>query len=222
MMCFPDYSIKKSRFRSLICFKDPPVRIETLANNGFYSRSFDSNIIQCHECDLTLSNFEKGDRPKKLHMIFAPHCSYAKPEGYDHYLRRLLLEPGNNSPEEVDDSATTGPEAGEGGEASGQDPKTENPLSFIHPEYKHYLKRRESFSDGPKEIQQKQCKFAASGFFLSKETEMVQCYACGLTITYWLPISDPWELHVKYYPDCYHLMNDSYKIYQSRLMESQL
>lgn len=222
MISFPDYSNEKKRVRSLTCFKSPPVPIEALANNGFYCRSFDSDIIQCHECDLTLGGLQPNDRPKRLHMIYAPHCSYAKPEAYANYLKRHLLaspRQGTSDSEEVREERELKSEIGE---ANGTSSPFEERNDFIHPRYKYYLRRRDSFNYMPIELSTRKCWFAAGGFFYSEITNHVHCYACGLTISNWGPETDPWVLHNRHYPDCFHLINEAMVEYRDRLRESQL
>ncbi|KAL4231501.1 hypothetical protein ACF0H5_009079 [Mactra antiquata] len=54
-------------------------------------------------------------------------------------------------------------------------------------------------------MQQYQFDLADAGFFYTKESDIVECFACGVRVCQWMKEDVPANEHKKWSPDCVYI-----------------
>ena len=75
----------------------------------------------------------------------------------------------------------------------------------IHPKYISYEERLQSFKKWPLLSAQQPCDLAKSGFFYVGISDSVKCFFCNGGLRQWDIFDDPFEDHVRYFPNCQYI-----------------
>lgn len=78
------------------------------------------------------------------------------------------------------------------------------------PMFASMTKRMKTFKMWPPGIKQRPTELAEAGLYYTDVSDHVKCYHCGNGFTGWWPDDDPWEEHIRHFPNCFHvkLMKD--------------
>lgn len=195
----------KCESNRLHTFKDrwPVVGVtpESLSKAGFFYLQQEDKV-QCPFCHIVISNWTPGDKPLREHIRNKPKCPFL-----------LGLDVGNISmlnekPKELQSSIS-------------QNTHSNSVTASFKPKHSRMadIKRRIlTFSGWPLSKPEPQ-QLAECGLYYSGIGDVVTCFFCGGTLGNWEPEDDPWNEHLKFFPDCSFLAISKNK--HSRLTKIQ-
>ncbi|KAI4504034.1 hypothetical protein M0802_000505 [Mischocyttarus mexicanus] len=213
-----EYRLETNRLKTFeqwpITFIDP----KDLAAAGFYYLCIEDRV-RCFECKIEVYNWEEGDVPMTDHMRHSPRCRFVRnipcgnvPIGVD---PNLVPPP---SPIGHDVCGIYEPENYPRNEYSEElsnlllPPNTtlrslgiERPKQPIYLKYASLELRISSFDTWPKPMIPTK-PLADAGFFYTGEDDQTLCFHCGVGLKDWELDDDPWQEHLKWFPNCHFLV----------------
>ncbi|KAG8130959.1 hypothetical protein E2320_017555 [Naja naja] len=163
-----------------------------LVNAGFFYTGI-KDTVQCFACSGCLGNWEEGDDPWKEHAKWFPECEFLQREKSRDEIKQYIQS-------YCGFFGITGKHfAASARKCLPSDPEDLEPCLNI---YKDEEIRLESFKTWPQDAHADPAILAKVGFFYTGKNDTVQCFYCNGCLQNWKETDDPWEEHVKFFPDC--------------------
>ncbi|XP_060831107.1 E3 ubiquitin-protein ligase XIAP-like [Bombus pascuorum] len=102
-----EYLSYESRLGTFATWPNTCIKIEELADAGFYSNGKNDTAV-CHHCGIAIDNWSPGEDPWKRHAISSPGCCYIrKARGYE-YIKNVTSQDFYETPTEARIETTVG------------------------------------------------------------------------------------------------------------------